>query len=322
VTTASSGPSPVPTPVTACPGCGGAPLPGGVETPFAKIWSALEVECGVRLPAEVVELYTPCRNALLASCSACGLAFFQGALPGGPDFYMALDGGPGYYNTTTWEGRFVVSRLASSQAVVDFGCGDGVILRQLGRRTGRTVGVDHNPDAIAVLAAAGIEAHATPFEEFAADETGSFDVVLAMQVLEHVPDVRPLMESARRVLRPGGRFFVAVPNAEREVERFEPLDFPPHHVTRWTPTDLTTLAAHHGFDVIGMHCEPDGRGAVRRSLKRRLPGAPGDLAARVIARALPARSLSRALSVIAPGANTLGHTLLAELAPGAEVGKP
>jgi SAM-dependent methyltransferase len=39
-----------------------------------------------------------------------------------------------------------------------------------------------------------------------------FDSVLLMDVLEHLPDPAPVLAEARRLLRPGGRLFVSVPN--------------------------------------------------------------------------------------------------------------
>ncbi len=41
---------------------------------------------------------------------------------------------------------------------------------------------------------------------------GSFDSVVAMDVIEHVPTAGPLPDDALRVLRPGGRLFLTTPN--------------------------------------------------------------------------------------------------------------
>ena len=51
-------------------------------------------------------------------------------------------------------------------------------------------------------------AHKFPFE------TGQFDCVVAIDVLEHLPDDQPFLHEVWRVLRPGGRAIVTVPNGD------------------------------------------------------------------------------------------------------------
>jgi 2-polyprenyl-3-methyl-5-hydroxy-6-metoxy-1,4-benzoquinol methylase len=52
----------------------------------------------------------------------------------------------------------------------------------------------------------------TWFEEFETDER--FDLIVMGFILEHVDDPRRIIEHCRRFLEPGGRMFVAVPNAQ------------------------------------------------------------------------------------------------------------
>jgi SAM-dependent methyltransferase len=85
---------------------------------------------------------------------------------------------------------------------LDIGCGLG---RNLGHIDGNGVGIDHNPEMVAVARARGLRAY-TP-DEFAASEFArpqSFDSVLGAHVLEHmtidaaVDLVRPYLEYVRR----------------------------------------------------------------------------------------------------------------------------
>lgn len=299
-----------------CPGCAGtesAPT-DGEEVAFDRIWSALEDEFSCVIPLAVRQRYTPAEATRLVTCGGCGLQFFSPAIPGGPDFYESLST-TGYYNKITWEGTVVVRSISDTDDVVDLGCGDGAMLRALGRgRPGRTVGIDHHAAAVNSLHKAGLEGYTDSFEEFAAREPARFDVACAMQVLEHLPDARPLLESCRTVLRPGGRLFLAVPNAERAVDRFEPADYPPHHFSRWTRGDITKLAARFDLEVVGLSYQPGHRQALGRALEGRFPqGRPGWFMSRVVARSLPGVSVQGLLRRLAPDANPHGHTLLAEL---------
>jgi len=88
--------------------------------------------------------------------------------------------------------------------LLDVGCGGGLLAPHVPPGY-RHVGVDLSDTALAVAAEHGVEgvradAAALPFAD------GSFDVVVAGEILEHVPDLRAVVAEALRVLRPGGTF--------------------------------------------------------------------------------------------------------------------
>jgi len=71
----------------------------------------------------------------------------------------------------------------------------------------------------------------------------SFDLILLMDVLEHLPDPDAVITELRRLLRPGGRLIVSVPFLYREHET-------PHDYVRYTPFGLRRLFASHGGAVL------------------------------------------------------------------------
>ena len=87
--------------------------------------------------------------------------------------------------------------------------------------------------------------------------------------------------ASRRAMPPsGGRLLLSVPNRERTWrDEGEPMDRPPHHVTRWGPEQLTRLAERTGLAVQEVRFEPPGlRQAWSRakgSPERRPSSAPG-----------------------------------------------
>jgi SAM-dependent methyltransferase len=103
-------------------------------------------------------------------------------------------------------------RTDSPRAVLDIGCGTGATLEHLSRY-GDATGVDADPSAVAFCHERGLaqvsQAEA-PFE-FA---DGSFDLVTALDVVEHVDDDVGLFREINRLLKPGGRALVTVPAFE------------------------------------------------------------------------------------------------------------
>lgn len=316
------GPMPV---VEACPLCGRSDAQTLAVVAYSRIWTALEAEFAVRLaPAEVAR-HTPATETSLRECAGCGLRYFAPAVAGDARFYEELGASAGYYEKDRWEFRAVAATLTGSESVVDVGCGEGAFLGRIADRVYRAVGVDSNRDAVAELTRRGIEAHSVPFERFAAAESGSFDVVCAFQTLEHMPSVRGLLEPAVLCLRPGGRLFLSVPNPERSLkDAFEPLDYPPHHISWWDPAQLQVLAGTYGLNLRGVRFEPPDLPTVRALIglrvASRLSGVTGprlaDLSARVYRRLITGpRRHGRAVEVGRLQAQGLyGHTTLAELA--------
>ncbi len=102
---------------------------------------------------------------------------------------------------------YLLSSLRAGLDLLDIGCGPGTITADLARRVspGRVLGIDVSA---AVIDEAGRD---HPGIEFRVDDvygldlpSGSFDIVHAHQVLQHLSRPVDALTEARRVLRPGG----------------------------------------------------------------------------------------------------------------------
>ena len=144
----------------------------------------------------------------------------------------------------------LVGDLPSGSKVLDIGCGRGVMLRALLDLGHEAHGVEIAPEA-----ASGADPRAqiriAPELAKADYEENSFDAVIMWHVLEHLPHPEKTLAEIRRILRPGGRLILAVPNfgslqSRRTGNHWFHLDLP-RHLYHFTPETLQRLLACNEF---------------------------------------------------------------------------
>jgi SAM-dependent methyltransferase len=101
-------------------------------------------------------------------------------------------------------------QLPSPARILDAGCGSGAMLDELAR-FGEVWGVEPNPRGVAAAQRAGHRAVLRARVEELPFESGSFDLVTCLDVVEHTLDDRAALAELHRVTRPGGRLLVTVP---------------------------------------------------------------------------------------------------------------
>jgi len=98
----------------------------------------------------------------------------------------------------------------------------------------------------------------------------NFDVISAIEVIEHVEEPRELVSRIYELLKPGGHFIVSVPNRDRLGVKFWGVpewDVPPNHLTRWSKEVLVFFLADLGFVDLQIRVDD----LHRRSLSAFLP---------------------------------------------------
>jgi SAM-dependent methyltransferase len=226
-------------------------------TPYAAIWRDLERELGVACSAEV-RATAPAAHTTLTHCRSCDLYFFWPIAPGDTRFYAELSRSAAYYNSDgKWEYGWVLRRIPRHQRLLDVGCGPGHFLLAA-RDEGHLVsGLETNASVAAGVRDRGIEIAEDTLDQYAAKSPHDFDVVCAFHVLEHVADPLSFARNLIRCARVGGAVVIVVPNANRTWRAAcEPLDHPPHHVTRWTAASLVTLVEQCNQSVEAIAFEP------------------------------------------------------------------
>jgi ubiquinone/menaquinone biosynthesis C-methylase UbiE len=107
------------------------------------------------------------------------------------------------------------ARLAPGKRVLDAGCGAGYGSAELAQHARSVVGADCAPEAVD-FARAHYRLGNLWFEQASCDALphadGSFDLVVAFEVLEHLANWRDFLREARRVLTPNGQLAISTPN--------------------------------------------------------------------------------------------------------------
>lgn len=112
--------------------------------------------------------------------------------------------------------------------VLDLGAGQCEFINHI--RAGRKLAVDLNPDT-ATFAAPGVEFHQCHCADLDFLAEGAVDAVFMSNFLEHLADkaeVLRVLKECLRVLRPGGRMLVLMPNIRLAYREY--WDFFDHHV--------------------------------------------------------------------------------------------
>jgi SAM-dependent methyltransferase len=127
----------------------------------------------------------------------------------------------------------IYSRQRFERPVLDLGCGDGIFAKVLFAEPVDT-GVDLNPRELEGTRRLGVYHELI---QCAGDRLpkpdGSYNTIVSNSVLEHIPDLPPVLREMHRVLAPGGTFYATVPS--RRFEEYSVLN-----------QFLTTLGLH-GF---------------------------------------------------------------------------
>lgn len=131
-------------------------------------------------------------------------------------------------------------------AILDMGCGTGALLGEL-TRYGEVSGMDFSEKAVNFARERGMRdvilgrAESLPFE------SDKFDVVLALDVLEHVEQDGRAIQELYRVLKPGGIAIIFVPAF---MFLWGVTDEVSQHFRRYTKPELVGKVSAAGFDTL------------------------------------------------------------------------
>jgi SAM-dependent methyltransferase len=140
-----------------------------------------------------------------------------------------------------------LNNLYNIKSLLDIGTFNGFFVKFLRVKGYNAYGTDFNEDAINI----GIKNYdlkgilSTNIEEFGLNK---FDCITAFEVIEHLEDPNQFLLKINTLLEDNGIVIISCPN-NKMLWRVQ-VDYPPHHLSRFSPKSLDFILEKNGFKVI------------------------------------------------------------------------
>lgn len=155
-----------------------------------------------------------------------------------------------------------ISFHSQGNHVFDLGCGNGAFMRHLSSAGYDLVGVDPSESGVTVSRDAYPECkvHVGSTHDDLASQFGQFDVVVSLEVVEHVYDPRKFAETISELLKPGGTAIISTPfhgywkNLSLALTGKMDAHFTAlwdhGHIKFWSPKTISILLQDAGFQKV------------------------------------------------------------------------
>jgi 2-polyprenyl-3-methyl-5-hydroxy-6-metoxy-1,4-benzoquinol methylase len=153
----------------------------------------------------------------------------------------------------------VLKTVSPGRRLLEVGCGTGDFLSFAVEHGFNGVGTEPAPEAAQRGASRGLTVHTLTLDEFVSQSpVGGFDVVVLLNVLEHVPDAIRTLQQCGQMLSDGGILCVRVPNDFSEIQsaaRQKLARDPwwiavPDHINYFNFASLRTVLDRLGFETV------------------------------------------------------------------------
>lgn len=142
--------------------------------------------------------------------------------------------------------------------MLDVGCGNGRFMTGMRTLGWQVQGVELSEKGVNACRMSDLPVHHGDLGS-AGFADGSFDLITARHVIEHVPEPHPFMAELVRVLRPGGRLVIETPNSAALGRQWFNTNWyandVPRHLFLFSPANLERLGSSYGLRQSGLIME-------------------------------------------------------------------
>jgi SAM-dependent methyltransferase len=210
---------------------------------------------------DVSRYFADIESVKIYKCEDTGYKFYYPLnLSGDAVFYEDLQKNlDSYYSVWKWENKIALKQIKKTDKVLDVGCGSGKFLEKLSELNIDGYGLEFNDNAIIECLKKGFDVKKQSVEEHSKNFKNFYDVVCHFQVLEHIVDPQEFIADCIKLLKPGGKLIVGVPNNNPFLfknDKYHTLNLPPHHMGLWSREALASLGKYNNLEVEKIVVEP------------------------------------------------------------------
>jgi 2-polyprenyl-3-methyl-5-hydroxy-6-metoxy-1,4-benzoquinol methylase len=196
------------------------------------------------LKIDVSQFFIGLDSINIYECVETGFKFYQPfGIDGDGHFYEQLQQFDWYYMPWKWEHEQVFKQINISDKVLEIGCGPAHFIQKLNDLNIECTGLELNQKTVNEATAKNLNVRNEIVQFHAMTSEESYDVVCSFQVMEHIAEIKEVIDASIKCLKKGGRLFISVPNngSFLGLDDWNILNMPPHHMGLWNKQSLTSL---------------------------------------------------------------------------------
>ena len=202
----------------------------------------------------------------LMKCNNCDFEYAFPFKEGSSSFYDWITSQEKYYPVSRWEYKKTLDVIQTRNdkiKLLDVGCGDGKYLDFLKANSNGNIdfsGLDPTKLSAEMCLEKGHKVFCKDINEFKNSfKNELFDAVTVFHVLEHIANPKLFLKELLTLINPSGKILISTPYSpmELELEWFDILNHPPHHMGRWNLKSYKSLALELNLNVKSYFPKPN-----------------------------------------------------------------
>lgn len=187
-----------------------------------------------------------------------GFRFFSPkGIDGDSFFYDELQKFDWYYMKWKWEHENSLKYLKNGNSLLEIGSAQGAFIEKLSSMGFLCKGLELNSQAVDQCQKKALPVIQETIQDHSKKNFCIYDFVCSFQVMEHIFNIKEVIEASIKVLKPGGSLVISVPNNDSFLSYGKNyLNMPPHHMGLWNKKSLLFLSKIFPIEVIGCDYEP------------------------------------------------------------------